>query len=150
MYLTFFPHVSTQPTNALLNSQYSNLVCTVYLDFVTNTMEYCRGFVQMKFYHSNTRRFAQFQRNLHNFPGIQKRKIENESIYRRSGSVKILTSLSIPRHNSRAPARYIERLDISAHINVLLFTFTWFIDITAKNNQIIYYARKSCVMCNVQ
>lgn len=43
-----------------------------------------------------------------------------------------LTFWSIPRRKKRVPALKTERLDIKDHVNVLLFTRTWFMEITAE------------------
>lgn len=43
-----------------------------------------------------------------------------------------LTFASMPRQNNRVPARLIDRLDIRAHVNLLLLTLTSLIEITIE------------------
>lgn len=54
----------------------------------------------------------------------------------------LLTFLSIPRRKKRVPARKTERLDINAHVNVLLLTLTWLIEMTETEHTFLNWLKK--------
>lgn len=76
MFSAQIQRVLAQPTHILSKSRCSTMVCVEYLDFVTNTMEYCRGFVQMTLCRLDTQRFVRFQRILHNHFAIKNRLLQ--------------------------------------------------------------------------